>query len=285
MLACERVINMKKNHKIVFGFIWGVYILFLCIVSIGCRMYGRPRKHIVDIMIISLLLLAMGTAIYYIVVLWLDKVRGKAEKVGNTIFIFVIMFILWAATHVCAGYFLGKVVETVENIAGKKCVVVTYEGFGGKETIYGYVNDHFRGAESYNREEIIAMQDEKINTMKLDYRVSFACNNQHSIVIDFEKEEVVISLATQDEKIVKIKDIDKLENYMKETYMKAQYMSLDEASGSVPKRMTWCITINTENEVYQAQSTYEYPKEWNELWSVIVETTDVEDKSEYGFVK
>ena len=225
----------------------------------------------------------MGTAVYYIVVLWLDKVRGKAEKVGNTIFIFVIMFILWAATHVCAGYFLGKVVETVENISGKKCIVVTYEGFGGKETIYGYVNDFFRGMESYNRDEIIAMQDEKINTMKLDYRVSFASNNQHSIVIDFEMEEVVISLASENEKIVKVKDIDRLENYMKETYMKAQYMSSGGTSGSVPKRMTWCITINTENEVYQAQSTYEYPKGWDELWSVIVETTDVKDKSEYGF--
>lgn len=276
---------MKKNHKIVFGFIWGVYILFLCIVSIGCRMYGRPRKHIVDIMTISLLLLAMGTAVYYIVVLWFDKVRDKANKVGNTMIIFVFLFILWAATHLFTGYFFGKTVETVENIAGKKCIVVTYEGFGGKETIYGYVNDHFRGAESYNREEIITMQDEKINTMKLDYRVSFASNNQHSIVIDFEKEEVVISLASGNEKIVKVKDIDRLESYIKETYMKAQYMSSDGSSESVPKRMTWCITINTENEVYQAQSTYEYPKEWNELWSVIVETTDVEDKSEYGFVK
>ena len=276
---------MKKKEKIVLGFIWGVYILFLCIISIGCRMYGRPRKHLFDIMTISFLLLAMGTAIYYIVVLWLDKVRGKAEKVGNTILIFVIMFILWGVTHVCTGYFLGKTVETVENIAGKKCVVVTYKGFGGKEAIYGYVNDYFRGMESYNRDEIIAMQDEKINTMKLDYRVSFASNNQHSIVIDFEKEQVVISLATQDEKIVKIKDIDKLEKYIKEKYMRSQYMSLDEASGSVPKRMTWCITINTENEVYQAQSVNEYPKEWDELWSVIVETTDVEDKSEYGFAK
>jgi hypothetical protein len=279
------VINVKKNEKKVFGFIWGVYILFLCIISIGCRMYGRPRKHIFDIMTILLLLLAMGTAVYYIVVLWLDKVRNKAGKVGNTIFIFVIMFILWAVTHVYAGYFLGKVVETVENISGKKCIVVTYEGFGGKETIYGYVNDYFRGAESYNRDEIIAMQDEKINTMKLDYRVSFASNNQHSIVIDFEKEEVVISLASGSEKIVKVKDIDRLENYMKEKYMKAQYMSSDGASGSVPKRMTWCITINTENEVYQAQSTYDYPKGWDELWSVIVETTDVKDKSEYGFAK
>lgn len=276
---------MKKKDKKVFGFIWGVYILFLFIISIGCQTYGRPRKHIVDIMTISLLLLAMGTAVYYIVVLWLDKVRGKAEKVGNTIFIFVIMFILWAATHVCAGYFLGKVVETVENISGKKCIVVTYEGFGGKETIYGYVNDFFRGMESYNRDEIIAMQDEKINTMKLDYRVSFASNNQHSIVIDFEKEEVVISLASGSEKIVKVKDIDRLEKYMKEKYMKSQYMSSTRANGIVPKRITWCITINTENEVYQAQSTYEYPKEWDELWSVIVETTDVEDKSEYGFAK
>lgn len=276
---------MKKNHKIVFGFIWGVYILFLCIVSIGCRMYGRPRKHIVDIMTISLLLLAMGTAVYYIVVLWFDKVRDKAEKVRNTIFVFVIMFTLWAVTHVYAGYFLGKTVETVENIAGKKCIVVTYEGFGGKETIYGYVNNYFRDMESYNRDEIITMQDEKINTMKLDYRVSFASNNQHSIVIDFEKEEVVISLASGNEKIVKVKDIDRLENYIKETYMKAQYMSSDGSSESVPKRMTWCIVINTENEVYQAQSTYEYPKEWDELWSVIVETTDVKDKSEYGFIK
>ena len=276
---------MKKNHKIVFGFIWGVYILFLCIVSIGCRMYGRPRKHIVDIMTISLLLLAMGTAVYYIVVLWFDKVRDKAEKVRNTIFVFVIMFTLWAVTHVYAGYFLGKTVETVENIAGKKCIVVTYEGFGGKETIYGYVNNYFRDMESYNRDEIITMQDEKINTMKLDYRVSFASNNQHSIVIDFEKEEVVISLASGNEKIVKVKDIDRLENYIKETYMKAQYMSSDGSSESVPKRMTWCIVINTENEVYQAQSTYEYPKEWDELWSVIVETTDVKDKSEYGFAE
>ena len=41
---------MKKNEKKVFGFIWGVYILFLFIISIGCQMYGRPRKHIVDIM-------------------------------------------------------------------------------------------------------------------------------------------------------------------------------------------------------------------------------------------
>ena len=276
---------MKKNEKIVFGFIWGVYILFLIIISIGCQMYGRPRKHIVDILTISLLLLAMGTAVYYIIVLWLDKVRDKAEKVRNTIFIFVIMFILWTVTYVCAGYFFGKVVETVENISGKKCIVVTYEGYGGKETIYEYVNDHFRGAESYNRDEIITMQDEKIKTMKLDYRVSFASNNQHSIVIDFEEEQVVISLASQDEKIVKIKDIDKLEKYIKEKYMRSQYMSSDEASGSVPKRMTWCITINTENEVYQAQSTYEYPKEWDELWSVIVETTDVKDKSEYGFAE
>ena len=145
------------------------------------------------------------------------------------------------------------------------------------------MNDHFRGAESYNRDEIITMQDEKIKTMKLDYRVSFASNNQHSIVIDFEMEEVVISLASENEKIVKVKDIDRLENYMKETYMKAQYMSSGGTSGSVPKHMTWCITINTENEVYQAQSTYEYPKGWDELWSVIVETTDVKDKSEYGF--
>ena len=274
---------MKKNDKKLFCFIWGVYILVLCIISIGCRMYGRPRKHIFDIMTILLLLLSMGTAVYYIVVLWLDKVRGKAEKVRNTIFIFVIMFILWAATHVCAGYFLGKVVETVENISGKKCIVVTYEGYGGKETIYGYVNDFFRGMESYNRDEIIVMQDEKINTMKLDYRVSFASNNQHSIVIDFEMEEVVISLASENEKIVKVKDIDRLESYIKETYMKAQYMSSDGSSESVPKRMTWCIVINTENEVYQAQSTYEYPKGWDELWSVIVETTDVKDKSEYGF--
>ena len=72
---------------------------------------------------------------------------------------------------------------------------------------------------------------------------------------------------------------------MKEKYIKSQYMSTTRANGIVPKRITWCITINTENEVYQAQSTYEYPKEWDELWSVIVETTDVEDKSEYGFVK
>lgn len=276
---------MKKNEKIVFGFVWGVYIIFLFIISIGCRMYGRPRKHIFDIMTISFLLLAMGTAVYYIIVLWLDKVRDKVKKVKNTIFIFVIMFILWAVTLVCRGYFLGKVVETVENISGKKCVVVTYEGFGGKETIYEYVNDHYRGIESYNRDDIITMQDEKINTMKLDYRVNFASNNQHNIVINFEKEEVVISLASENEKIVKVKDIDRLENYMKETYMKAQYMSLDGASVSVPKRMTWCITINTENEVYQAQSTYEYPKGWDELWSVIVETTDVKDKSEYGFAE
>ena len=274
---------MKKNEKKVFGFIWGVYILFLIIISIGCSMYGRPRKHIVDILTISLLLLAMGTAVYYIIVLWQDKVRDKAEKVRNTIFIFVIIFILWAVMYVCVGYFLGKVVETVENIAGKKCIVVTYEGFGGKETIYEYVNDHFRGAESYNRDEIITMQDEKIKTMKLDYWVNFASNNQHCIVIDFEMEEVVISLASENEKILKVKDIDRLENYMKETYMKAQYMSSGGTSGSVPKRMTWCITFNTENEVYQAQSTYEYPKGWDELWSVIVETTDVKDKSEYGF--
>lgn len=276
---------MKKNEKIVFGFIWGIYLLFLMVISIGCQKYGRPRKHIFDIMTISLLLLAMGTAVYYIVVLWFDKVRDKAEKVRNTIFVFVIMFTLWAVTHVYAGYFLGKTVETVENIAGKKCIVVTYEGFGGKETIYGYVNNYFRDMESYNRDEIITMQDEKINTMKLDYRVSFASNNQHSIVIDFEKEEVVISLASGNEKIVKVKDIDRLENYIKETYMKAQYMSSDGSSESVPKRMTWCIVINTENEVYQAQSTYEYPKEWDELWNVIVETTDVKDKSEYGFAE
>ena len=276
---------MKKNHKKIFGFIWGVYIVFLIIISIGCRMYGRPRKHIVDILIISLLLLSMCTAVYYIVVLWLNKVRDKAEKTRNTIFVFVIMFTLWIVTHVYAGYFFGKTVETVENIAGKKCVVLTYEGFGGKETIYEYVNAYFRDMKSYNRDEIITMQDEKINTMKLDYRVSFASNNQHSIVIDFEKKEVVISLASGNKKIVKIKDIDKLEKYIKEKCMRAQYMSSDEASGSVPKRMTWCITINTEYEVYQAQSVNEYPKEWDELWSVIVETTEVEDKSEYGFAK
>ena len=63
-------------------------------------MYGRPRKHIVDILTISLLLLAMGTAVYYIIVLWQDKVRDKAEKVRNTIFIFVIIFILWAVMYV-----------------------------------------------------------------------------------------------------------------------------------------------------------------------------------------
>ena len=276
---------MKKNHKIVFGFIWGIYILFLFIISNGCVKYGRPRKHLFDIMTISFLLLAIGTAVYYIVVLWLNKVRDKAEKTRNTIFVFVIMFTLWIVTHVYAGYFFGKTVENVENIAGKKCVVLTYEGFGGKETIYEYVNAYFRDMKSYNRDEIITMQDEKINTMKLDYRVSFASNNQHSIVIDFEKKEVVISLASGNKKIVKIKDIDKLESYMKEMYMKAQYMCSDVTSESAPKRMTWCITINTENEVYQAQSVNEYPKEWDELWSVIVETTEVEDKSEYGFAK
>ena len=276
---------MKKNHKIVFGFIWGIYILFLFIISNGSVKYGRPRKHLFDIMTISFLLLAIGTAVYYIVVLWLNKVRDKAEKTRNTIFVFVIMFTLWIVTHVYAGYFFGKTVETVENIAGKKCVVLTYEGFGGKETIYEYVNAYFRDMKSYNRDEIITMQDEKINTMKLDYRVSFASNNQHSIVIDFEKKEVVISLASGNKKIVKIKDIDKLESYMKEMYMKAQYMCSDVTSESAPKRMTWCITINTENEVYQAQSVNEYPKEWDELWSVIVETTEVEDKSEYGFAK
>ena len=276
---------MRKKDKKVLGFIWVAYILFLFVISVGVLKYGRPRKHILDVMTISLLLLTMGTVIYYIVVLWRDKVHGKAEKVRNTIFAFLIVFILWFATHVYAGYFLGKAVETVENISGKKCIVITYEGFGGKETIYEYVNDHFRGAESYNRDEVIAMQDEKINTMKLDYRVSFNSNNQHSIVIDFEKKEVAIGLASGNEKVVKVKDIDRLEKYIKETYMKAQYMSSDEASGSVPKRVTWCITINTENEVYQAQSTYEYPTKWDELWSVIVETTDVEDKSEYGFAK
>ena len=91
---------MKKKDKKVFGFIWGVYILFLFIISIGCQTYGRPRKHIVDILTISLLLLAMGTAVYYIIVLWQDKVRDKAEKVRNTIFIFVIIFILWAVMYV-----------------------------------------------------------------------------------------------------------------------------------------------------------------------------------------
>ena len=102
---------------------------------------------------------------------------------------------------------------------------------------------------------------------------------------DLIKARLVINLESGSEKIVKVKDIDKLENYMKEKYMKAQYMSLDVTSESAPKRMTWCITINTENEVYQAQSVNEYPKEWDELWSVIVETTEVEDKSEYGFAK
>ena len=45
------------------------------------------------------------------------------------------------------------------------------------------------------------------------------------------------------------------------------------------------IRSDTIEVTYQAQSTYEYPKEWDELWSVIVETTDVKDKSEYGFAE
>ncbi len=140
---------MEKIIKRILIILWCILAAVIIAVKIANIKFGTMRSWVSDTINISLLFFSILSVLSIIITSVINKkpVRKKLAliillSISIAVNAFILIFtssILW-----------GKHIEKVETINGKKYVIITYEGFGGKESIYEYQNCFFRGDTAIN---------------------------------------------------------------------------------------------------------------------------------------
>ena len=274
---------MEKILKRILLGLWTIYLIAFIVISVCGAVYGATRKWLSNTLLLAMLALVIMTGVYYLLRLYADKSEEKRKStVIGTVTVTCIVGCL-LAIFVGSDYFFGPSVEKVENIAGKKCLVVTYEGYGERENVYTYVNGFFRGKTAYTRDQIIDMQNEEIKSISVEYKISYDSKNRYSFFIDAQADEILINFTSGYDKKIKVTDTERLVSFIKEKLVKGAFSCTDDDYDKIEKRSIWSIKVETENEKYKNSSTYEYPAYWDGLWDILIETTEAKDLTDFGF--
>lgn len=140
---------MEKILKRILIVLWCIFALIFIAIKIADVKFGTLRNWVSDTANIGLLVLSILSLLFIIITSVINK-KSIRKKVVFIVLLSISIVVNTSMLILASSLLWGKRTESVESINGKKYVVITYDGFGGKESIYEYQNYFFRGDTTVN---------------------------------------------------------------------------------------------------------------------------------------
>ena len=109
--------------------------------------------------------------------------------------------------------------------------------------------------------------------------------NANSIYIDFSKADLYIRYIKNSEEIDEkfaINDVETLKEYINSIKAHTDNYNRDDRSPEM-QIVLWSIYFETEENTYSFTGFDDYPDYWDELWQVLLETSEAESLEDFGF--
>lgn len=129
-------------------------------------------------------------------------------------------------------------------------------------------------------------EDEKLRKLNIYY-----CTEQNNfdsiyyqVSINFESENNIMNVEKIKGKKISyiINDVERLQDFLKE--MVSHYDNYNrEDHRSEAQLILWDFDIETDKDKYASTGFDDYPGYWNELWDVLIDSTDAETLDDFGF--
>lgn len=129
--------------------------------------------------------------------------------------------------------------------------------------------------------------DEVITKFSFRYDVdeSKQQDTYYNLEIDFSKEKVSMEVEKMTGKKIpyKINDMDKLTDYLRELVSHPDNQDKKSYMESPPQKVIWSFEVKTDANSYKKIGFDDYPGYWNELWEILIDSTDAETLEDFGF--
>ena len=136
------------------------------------------------------------------------------------------------------------------------------------------------------KKEIKISDDEKITKYELRYCVDKDKPDSKylNLAIDFEEEEpsVIIGMTDGNQFSYVVNNEEVLVEYLRETFSYSDYRKRSINSEGLV-RFIWFVDIETDKARYGDSGYGDYPAYWDELFQVLIETTEAESLEDFGF--
>lgn len=131
------------------------------------------------------------------------------------------------------------------------------------------------------------LTNEEIEYMSIRYHTTNDMKEYCRVIVDFQEEQVLLKWKNLDndvEKEFKVFNIEKLKNFLKESLEKENAdRENNDGKNYDEQKILWSINVTTDKESYHFSDFSNYPPYWDELWKILIETTDAEDVGDFGF--
>lgn len=130
-------------------------------------------------------------------------------------------------------------------------------------------------------------ENEILETIDIYYCIDVKKAIHNEIEVNFREEEPYVLYTDREnkiEKMYKIYNVDRLENFIKDNVIGVDEKENDSAINPILEEQLglWEVNIYTNRDNYCFYGSEGYPKYWKMLWDVIVEVTEVKDVTEFG---
>ena len=131
-------------------------------------------------------------------------------------------------------------------------------------------------------------KDEVITGFSFQYDAdeSEAGCTYYELNIDFSKEDVIMAVDTLPsgrKNNYTVTDKSKLMEYLRELVSHPDNQTEKSYKESPPKQLVWSFDVETDTSSYRKTCFDDYPDYWDELFEVLIETTEAESLEDFGF--
>lgn len=108
----------------------------------------------------------------------------------------------------------------------------------------------------------------------------------YELNIDFLKEDIIMVVDTfpsGTKNNYTVTDKSKLMDYLRELVSHTDNQTEKSYKESPPKQLIWSFDVDTDTNSYNKTGFDDYPGYWEEIFDVLIETTDAETLKDFGF--
>ena len=131
-------------------------------------------------------------------------------------------------------------------------------------------------------------EDEVITGFSFQYDVDESKEGctYYELNIDFSKEDIIMvvdTLPSGTKNNYTVTDKSKLMEYLRELVSHPDNQAKNSYKESPPKQLIWSFDVDTDTNSYNKTGFDEYPGYWEEIFDVLIETTDAKTRKDFGF--
>ena len=106
----------------------------------------------------------------------------------------------------------------------------------------------------------------------------------YEVSVNFESENTILNVEKIKGKKISytINDVEQLQNFLREMVAHSDNYNREDHR-SEAQFILWDFDIETDKDKYASTGFDDYPGYWNELWEVLIDSTDAETLDDFGF--